>query len=188
MIQIILKPLSHMDFYPDKGPSKLKACELDKRLDNVETNTNKDERIILYEEQSSSKNYDNVSLSEKDLTPEKLYMASVNSLISQFNSVVNFFKKFFYTKPKRLFTTAHQFFGCSHLMAVRYYIHSINDCVFRADCGSLNISSAAAGGFARMGYWSSRSPEIFKRSKASFFVNTTDSAPYCLDKKSKESV
>ena len=83
-------------------------------------------------------------------------------------------------------------------MAVRYYIYSINDCIYKADyCPGKNITDKQLcikqglenrsndeliNSFPRMGYWASKSATFYKQSQGIFFVmNMTETAPYCSD-------
>lgn len=181
----------HMDFFPDDGPNRLSPCEIDRRLENVDEN----EQVILYEEERTNKNqnFENVIL-DNNININDLYNSTIGSIIQRFNSFINMIRNFFYSKPKRLFIRAHQFFGCSHLMAVRYFIHSINDCTYRAfSCSNRNndskwcqnyrsnISENTSKYFPRMGYWANNAALTYKTSHEIFYVNTTNTQPYCHD-------
>lgn len=82
----------------------------------------------------------------------------------------------------------HQFVGCSHLMSVRFFIHSINDCFYQATyCKSIKEFKAnscfkvnnTVNQSTRMGYYANLSSKYFKNSNGNFFLTTSGHAPYC---------
>ena len=188
----------HMDFYPDDGPNQLKACDMMNKLDT-------DENAILYEEESSDDDeFENIYLDESvnatrktaNKRKETLYAQSINSVTRLFKSMVSSLKDLFYAKPRRFFFKVHQFFGCSHLAAMRLFIYSINQCAYRATyCVNRNAfingtchwnvstnESGTGAGFPRMGYWADKSARFYKqRRNASFFLNISHTRPYCFD-------
>ena len=173
-----------MDFYGDKGPSKINSCDhLGDRLKN--------EYVILYDD-TDEKNgkYENVTLDDDQLEGgiNKITEKSLSNKISAlFKTVKNFFIK----GPKKVFVKGHQFFGCSHLMAVRFFIYSINECVYKSklcptlkdfkkdSCYKPKNSNMV---YPRLGYYADRSDIFYRKSNGNFFLHTTESAPYCLDK------
>lgn len=181
----IYKKSGHMDFYPSTAPSKSKPCDIDQRLHYVDEYKSKSkqdhEMVILYEESGAKENVSISSVQFKDID-------SLDSLVSKFKSFWQKLVSVFYHKPKRYFLKGHQFFGCTHLMAMRYFIHSVNDCVYQAqECGSVkkfwskkcNKVNIGHDMKTRMGYWSSSSDPRVQHSMASFYVNTTDTLPFC---------
>lgn len=183
----------HMDFYPDSGPSEISSC------DDTKTRFENYESVILYEEENNNKKkgYDDITLSDKQV--KDIGEFNFFSLDSLLNSIKGFFrsiKDFFYKKPKRVFVSVHQFLGCSHLMAVRYFLYSINDCIYQAAfCRSrfefehnTCFLQKNTTEFPRMGYFADRAANTYKISKGSFFLNATDKPPYCKDKIEKNSL
>jgi hypothetical protein len=171
--------LGHMDFYQDHGASQVEACD---NLKDRATNLN---NVILYEEQNDkNEKYVDEYYDNKD----KINFKSLTSIKSHAKGLWNKIKNIFSKKPKRIFLAAHQFFGCSHLMAVRYFIYSINKCEFEAkSCSSQvhfdqNTCSINIGlKPSRMGYYADLSDEAFKKSKGKFYLHTHKTAPYCQD-------
>jgi hypothetical protein len=181
----------HMDFYPDKGPSEVTACR------DLENRFNTYENVILYEESqkgSVESDFQNVTLSDaeiesagglKNLTVKSVLTYGLGALVQ---AVANYLDK----KPKRVFTKFHQFFGCSHLMSVRLFLNSINDCEFKCrlcdtfedfqDESVYNCRADPKGGVEpRMGYYADRATEFYKRSLGDFFLRTTEHPPFCVD-------
>jgi hypothetical protein len=175
------------DFYPDNGPSELNACKNFKdRFDN-------DESVIIYEENENSKKFEDVFLTNEEINEnggiKKLTFKSVKNMMKSFlNKMINFFKR----SSKRVFIKLHQFFGCSHLMAVRYYIFSINICKFESkQCESLEyfkanncsqqLTDEENVNIPRMGYHADRSDTKYKISRNKFFVMTHQKIPFCMD-------
>jgi hypothetical protein len=179
-----------MDFFLDDGPSKLTACRYENRYEN-------DENVILYEEKSKSKEYQNIQLKDEEIRENgNINELTVDSVLDKVKGLASKVKNFFVSKPKRIFTKIHQFGGCSHLMAVRYFQYSINDCIYRAEyCESLEHfkkgdcfkSNDSKMEFPRMGYWANKSDDFYKTSSGNFFIRTTEKPPYCIDQtKQKE--
>ena len=81
--------------------------------------------------------------------------------------------------------------GCSHLMSVRYFLSSVNNCTFKAYyCRTQNdffsnVSKCHKSAKnetkapPRMGYYADMSADTFKKSYGNFFLNTTGHAPFC---------
>lgn len=179
MIMVLLFIVGHMDFYQDDGASGVNAC--DDLGDRMKNHT-----YIIYEDKASKRRFlgfKNITFSGfiegKDMTV-KLVKSKVSGL---FDKVKDFFLK----TPSRIFLRAHQFFGCSHLMSMRFFLYSINRCEFKAkycrdkehykknECFS---GSKLIGPF--MGYYADRSSEFYKRSNGSFFLKTKSERPYCI--------
>jgi hypothetical protein len=173
-----------MDFFLDDGPSKLFACSYENRYEN-------DENVILYEEKSKSKEYQNILLKDEEILQNgDINKLTVDSMLKKVKGFLTKMKDFFVSKPKRIFTKIHQFGGCSHLMAVRYFQYSINDCIYRAKyCESLEHfkrgecinSSDQKMEFPRMGYWADKADNFYKTSSGNFFLRTAEKPPYCID-------
>lgn len=165
--------LGHMDFYQDGGASEVAACDdLSDRYNNV----------ILYEEDNKKdKKYDDIYLNDLD----DIDFTSLTSLKNHIKKYWDKFINFFFKKPKRLFLKAHQFFGCSHLMSMRFFLYSINTCQYEAkQCDSLadfhaNRCSNNRYKFPRMGYYADKSDEFYKQSYNSFYLHTLEKSPYC---------
>ncbi|CAF1027663.1 unnamed protein product [Brachionus calyciflorus] len=168
----------HMDFYPDLGD--INACnEVKQRFDNLEN-------VILYEETTTNKKgveYKEIQLN--NLT--EIDTLSVENLKKKLNSLFCKVKDFFSNKPKRVFISLHQFFGCSHLMSVRYFIYSINKCDYKSHmCNKKQdfemkkcLDNSNSYDFARMGYHTERSNNKYLTSYGNFYLNTTNKPPYC---------
>ncbi|RNA24596.1 pancreatic triacylglycerol lipase [Brachionus plicatilis] len=166
----------HMDFYPDLGD--VNACnEVKQRFDNLEN-------VILYEEANSKDDeFEDVNLTSIDAKDT----FSVDNLKSKMISIFGKIKDFFDKKPKRIFISVHQFFGCSHLMAVRYFIYSINECDYRAHLCSRKedfttkkcLDAKRKPDFARMGYHADKSNAKFLTSFGNFYLATSSKPPYC---------
>lgn len=175
-----------MDFYQDNGASGVNACDdLDERSKNHEY-------VVLYEDESSdAANYVNITLSEDKATDE-ISQITTSSLKLEIKNMFNKIKDYLVSRPKKIFLKTHQFFGCSHLMAMRFFIYSINNCEFKAEfCRSLNhfkrnkcFNSNRTSSRIKppiMGYYADHSSEFYKRSNGNFFLRTKSEAPYCLD-------
>lgn len=176
------KNLGHMDFYQDSGPSKVKACD---QVDNRATNLDK---VILYEEANKNgEKFEDVHLTKIEEVNYTSLKSVKSHLKSRAKSYWRKIKSWFITKPKRIFLAAHQFFGCSHIMAVRYFIYSINTCTFQAvackDLANFQNSSCTKNtkDFPRMGYHAHLADQVYKTSRENFYVHTNETAPYCLD-------
>lgn len=182
--------LGHMDFFVDDGPSEVTACS------NIKDRFDTSDKFILYEETNKkSSSYADVYIEDKDLDKSgglsNLSLDKVFNFAKRFfNSVMDFFKN----KPKRIFLNLHAFFGCSHLMSVRLFIFSINECNYKVSyCNSTNTNDFKKGNCSqlndlsppRMGYYADSSDVYFKYSMASFFTNTTSTPPFCKDPISK---
>jgi len=176
--------LGRVDFYIDNGTSEILACS--KFKDRFDTS----ERFILYEEEAQNKStYTEVNLTEKQLEEQ----GGLKSLGKKF---FNSIKNFFISKPKRVFLSFHAFFGCSHLMAVRLFIFSINECTFKTYfCSSLNDfkknscdKTPTKLELPRLGYYADRAVDYFQTynvSVGSFFIRTRSNPPYCIDPNKK---
>lgn len=173
-----------MDFYQDDGASGVNAC------DDIGDRSKNHEYVILYEDKNSDENnYQNVTLSTTE-TSEEISKITTGSLSSKIKGLFKKVKNFIWTKPKRIFLRGHQFFGCSHLMAMRFYIHSINNCEFKAAfCRSLSdykrntCFRSDKLNAPRMGYYADRASSFYKKSNGNFFLETRNKAPYCYDLK-----
>jgi hypothetical protein len=167
----------------------------------------------LYEEgNDNTTQYDDHRLNEKDLKENGGVNGMTFSSIK--NTIKNFFKSLknlFSKKSKRIFIKMHQYIGCSHLMSVRYFLASINNCSFLAhfrktqnDFLTSNTTNKKINVNknpndtkchintkdelkwpARMGYYADLSFQTFKHSFGNFFLNTTGQAPFC-DRKAKK--
>lgn len=175
----------HMDFFPDLG--EVTACnEVKNRFENLEN-------VILYEEanKKGGDDYKNLTLTSLNENDTK----SVESLTNKLKSLFGKIKDFFSDKPKRIFVSVHQFFGCSHLMSVRYFIYSINQCDYKSHlCPTRNnylnktcLDTKSNSDFARMGYHADLSNKKYLTSFGNFYLNTTDKPPYCDPKLNKKS-
>jgi hypothetical protein len=170
--------------------SSLNSCE----IGSTRRGTFND-NIILYEDGQNTTQYEDHFLNDKEIKEN----GGLNgfSLSSIANAVKNFFKSIknlFTKKSKRLFIKMHQYIGCSHLMSVRYFLASINNCSFVARyCRSqrdffTNISKCHIStkdeikSPPRMGYYADLSHGTFKTSFGNFFLNTTGKAPFCESK------
>lgn len=178
-----------MDFYPDSGPSSLNACDdLSDRFENLEN-------VILYEEKTDphkhkekQPEYDDVTLTEKELNKTGgLSGISINSISNFFTGIYGKIKNLIGSKPKRVFIKMHQFFGCSHLMAMRFFIYSINDCDYRAVyCNSLDeykknkCPRKSLEAYPRMGFYADKADDFYRKSMGNFFLQTVEKPPYCL--------
>lgn len=176
-----------MDFFFDNGPAgEVKAC------DDVKNRFETTDKFILYQEDGKNKTFDDVTLTDLDKN------GGIRNLTvkSVFASMKNFFKKisdFFSKKPKRIFMSLHQFFGCAHLMSVRLFIVSINECELRANlCDSLNDfkkkdcftnrnKTFDIKLLPRAGYHADKAIDLFKKINGSFFSYTAINPPFCLD-------
>lgn len=172
----------HMDFYPDSGPSGINACgDILNRYEN-------DDNVILFEEDSKNGQYQNVTLEEKEFEKPSFFNSlTPKSVQNMLKSLLDKIKNFSF-KPKRVFTKVHQFFGCSHLMAVRFFIYSINDCEYKAvycssrsdfeknRCARYNLDA-----FPRMGYYADRSDQFYQTSFGNYFLYTMPKPPYCMN-------
>lgn len=158
----------HMDFYPDLGPSNINVCsDIKDRFENQEN-------VILYEESNGREgHFNDVLLNSTDFNESggfnKISLNSLKSkLASLFNKVLGFLGK----NPKRVFVNVHQFFGCSHLMSVRYFIYSINECDFKASmCKTreeYTSNKCVKSDLARMGYNADKSANSLKTSFGDF--------------------
>ncbi len=178
-----------MDFYPDKGPSDVAACgDLSNRFDTYQN-------VILYEESQPKPGveFQNVTLTASEIeSAGGLRNLSIKSLFSKLGSMVGTVANYLGKKPKRVFTQFHQFFGCSHLMSVRMFVTSINDCEFKsrmcdsyedfADRSVYNCRVDARGGpEPRMGYHADKASEFYTKSKGEFFLVSTQQPPFCTD-------
>ena len=176
----ITQNLGHMNFYQDNGPSKVNAC--DKIIDRFENQEN----VIIYEEEKNSKDYNDILITDE---VDSISFSSVSSLMNYAKKFWNKIKDFFSKKPKRIFLKAHQFFGCSHLMSVRFFLYSINTCEFNAKyCDSISdfqrnncfkINNSFIG--PKLGYYADKTNDLYKFSRGDFFLITNDKVPYCLD-------
>ena len=82
-------------------------------------------------------------------------------------------------KQKRVFTNMHQFFGCNHLMAVRFFIYSINDCYFYSKtCESrlvkCDLNKFNKASYPRMGYHADKLETFFRNASAKFYLDTKE--------------
>ncbi len=66
------------------------------------------------------------------------------SVASKTQSMWKKVKSWFVSSPRRVFLKAHQFFGCSHLMAVRYFVYLIRPRLTRANKGDVNTCTFGA--------------------------------------------
>jgi hypothetical protein len=73
-------------------------------------------------------------------------------------------------------------------MSVRFFLYSINRCEFKTKyCNSIadfklnNCYKQNSKIDVRMGYYADKSDAFYKTSHGSFFVNTIEKAPYCVD-------
>lgn len=196
-----------MDFYPDSGPSNLNACgDIVGRYENLEN-------VILYEETTTASDalsfsnkhkhrsekkqtqaeFEEVTLSDKELnkTTDGILGISTSSISTFFGNVYGKIKNVLGSKPKRVFIKMHQFFGCSHLMAMRYFIYSINDCEYKSvmcksrdefnkhTCPDLSSTLRA---YPRMGFYADEADEFYRKSMGNFFLKTSEKPPYCIKK------
>lgn len=176
----LAKNLGHMDFYQDHGASQVEACD-----NYIDRATNLNNVILFEEENDKNKKYDDEYYDNKS----KINFKSLTSIKSHAKSFWQKIKSFFVKKPKRIFLAAHQFFGCSHLMAMRYFIYSINTCGFEAtSCSSQThfeqdvcAMRNASLRHPRMGYYADLSDDVYKRSMGKFYLHTNKEAPYCQD-------
>lgn len=180
----------HMDFYPDSGPSSINACS-DSVINRFE---NENENFILFEEKgersSSSKpqEYENVTFGEKELnTTGGLSSLTISSISNYFGNFYDRIKNVISKKPKRIFTKLHQFVGCSHLMAVRFFIYSVNECDYKAVyCHNVDefkknkCPRKTLSAYPRMGFGADQSDEFYKKSMGNFFLTTYEKPPYCF--------
>lgn len=176
----------HMDFYPDSGPSNLNACnDVVGRFENLDN-------VILYEEKSDPhkhNSFDEVTVTEKELNQTGgLSGISTSSISTFFGNIFGKIKSMVVSKPKRVFIKMHQFFGCSHLMAMRFFIYSINDCDYRSVyCHSKDeykknkCPRKSLSAYPRMGFYADQADEFYRKSMGNFFLQTTDKPPYCLN-------
>ena len=174
----------HMNFYPDKGPSEVAACsDLGNRYDTYNN-------VILYQEgerNEDSNDFTDVTLTDKEIEQQGgIQKLTVKSVLGIFADMFNFMAK----KPKRVFTKLHQFFGCSHLMSVRLFMSSINDCLFKSQfCASFEDFKQGSNctmdpvnkDWPRMGYYADRTSMFYRHSHGSFFLETTQNPPFCAD-------
>lgn len=184
--------------------SSLNSCE----VGSTRKTSFNDNDVILYEEgDGNATQYEDHHLNEKDLKEN----GGVNgmSFSSITNTIKNFFKRLknlFSKKSKRIFIKMHQYIGCSHLMSVRYFLASINNCSFLANFCKTQIDFLTNNNStttkinasknpnntkchvntkdeikwpARMGYYADLSFQTFKTSFGNFFLNTTGQAPFC---------
>jgi len=173
--------LGHMDFYQDGGASNIKAC--DKFADRV----NNFDNVVIYEEENhGDKTFEDVHLDSQEKA-DFFSLGTVKTGLSKAKSMWKKVKSWFLKSPKRVFLKAHQFFGCSHIMAVRYFIYSINTCTYSAvPCPDLahflNASCAKnVGPSPRMGYYADLEADRYKTSRNKLFIHTSEKPPYCLD-------
>ena len=177
------KKHGHMDFYPDLG--NVNACnEVKQRFDNLDN-------VILYEEsRRKDDDFEDINLNSID----KNDVFSVDTLKNKLINFLGRIKYFLNKKPKRVFVSVHQFFGCSHLMAVRYFIYSINECDYRAHmCSNKEdykakkcLDTKRKPDFARMGYHADKSNSKYLSSFENFYLDTTAKPPYCDPKENYE--
>lgn len=168
-----------MDFFTNNEISDEKTCK------DIIYRYELYDKVILYEEDSKGSKHQNVELSDEDIKKnggiDRLTLKGVFATIKEFfMNLFNYFKKV----PKRVFINTHQFFGCSHLMAVRYFIYSINDCTYQSEyCESSKRTCSATKdeNFPRMGYFADKSDIRYKTSFSSFYVNTSPDVPFCYD-------
>ena len=153
-----------------------------------------DENIIIYQDddgdtQKSNKQFVDVFLTDKELSSldNSLQNSTLSKFTEKFKSALKYLKGFLSSKPKRIFLKFHQFFGCSHLMSVRYFLYSMNSCQYRAvQCDTqehfrthkckANASDPAP---PLMGFYADKADEKYKKSFGNFFITTTAKAPYC---------
>jgi len=178
----LAESLGHMDFYQDGGASHVKACDqVGDRASNLAS-------VVVYEEENSgNRAFEDVQLSGGGRA-EWWTTGSVKAGVAgRAKSLWKKVKGWFVASPRRAFLQAHQFFGCSHLMAVRYFIYSINTCAYAAtQCPDLahfhNASCPRSQASPpRMGYHAHLSASLYTKSRAKLFVHTSEKAPYCLD-------
>ena len=169
-----------MDFYPENISCHSVPFE-------------RDENVILYEDDQPSKKkastYEEIYIGDQELNESGGFLGlSINKLKGKAVRIFNKIKGFFSSKPKRIFLTVHQFFGCSHLLSVRYFLYSINNCVFETMyCKSLEdfrknrcpVNKNLK--MPRLGYYADQSDPEYKKSFGHFFLVTKPKAPYCLD-------
>ncbi len=174
-----------MDFYQDNGPSGVSAC------DDIEDRSRDHTFIVLYEDESSANGqYENITLSDSE-TYKSISKISKSSIKSKITKVLNKAKNYILSRPKKIFLKGHQFFGCSHLMSVRFFLYSIKTCEFRAmfcrdlDAYKLNkcFNSKRASSLSPpvMGYFADRSSDFYKKSNGNFYLTTGSVAPYCIN-------
>lgn len=176
--------LGHMDFFVDNGPSEVTACS------GIKDRFDTSDKFILYEEDKNSKSYDDVYLSDKDVVENGGFNSlSVNKVYNLAKKLFSSIWNFLTNKSKRVFLNLHAFFGCSHLMSVRIFIFSINECLFRVNyCNSIRefktdkCYKSNNTGYPRMGYYADLSDEFYKISKGSFFSITNSTPPFCNDR------
>jgi len=178
----IVEKSGHMDFYPDEGPSKISACDF---------HNYKFEKVIIYEEKNpKNKDYEDITLANEDIINGRLGNLTIESVSKTIKSAFKNFMSFFFKKPARIFTQVHQFLGCAHLMAMRYFIHSINRCTYQVSyCNNSNIlinntcdhfnTYKLNSEQPRMGFYADLASDLFKKSYGNFYLNTTPQAPYC---------
>lgn len=172
-----------MNFFTNNEMSSEKTCK------DVKYRYQLYDKVILYETESKGNKYEEVTLSDEDVKKKGgINKITIKDLLSNvkefFKKVINLFRKL----PKRVFVSAHQFFGCNHLLAVRYFIYSINDCVYQSQyCGKGVCKAVKNETFPRMGYFADRSDIKFKTSLSMFFVNTSSEVPFCYDSIPKRS-
>ena len=168
----------HYNFYTNTRNGKEDTCK-DIRIRDKET----DEKVILYEEDdlgNSTSSYQTVDFQDLPLGN------SVNSTLTKrsIKSVLSNFYKNVKTLPQRVFIQTHQFFGCGHLMSVRFFIYSINYCEYKSEiCETTvkNCKSTEGVDYPRMGYHTDKSDEKYRLSSNVFYVNTTFKVPFCRD-------
>ena len=158
--------------------------------------SNFNENVILYQEDDDrniTQQFDDHYINDKEIKIKGgLNNLSLNSITSKIKSIFASIKNFFVKKSKRTFIKMHQFFGCSHLMSVRYFLSSINNCTFVSThcrtkddffilngtkCHSLSMDEFGAP--PRMGYFADLSEAKFKKSFGNFFLNTSGKEPFC---------
>lgn len=180
----------HMDFYPDSGPSSINACnDITVRFENDDNN------VILYEEKVEISKSQNKSIEYEDITLDEKFTnkhgglsgITRGSITSYLSGIYGKIKNVFAYKPKRIFSKVHQFVGCSHLMAMRFFIYSINDCEYRAvhchsakDFNKHKCPKNDLKAFPRMGYRADESDELYRKSMGNFFLYSYEKPPYCL--------
>ena len=172
----------HMDFYEDGGASAVSAC------DDFTDRAKNHEYIVLYEDKiNGNELVDNITMNEQELK-EGVNSITSNSIKLKIKNMFGKIKNYVLSRPKRIFLKSHQFFGCSHLMSVRFFLYSINICEFKAIfCQKKNYKCLKTRGTnypsPQMGYYADRSKEFYKKSNGKFFLETKSTAPYCYDKK-----
>jgi hypothetical protein len=184
----------HMDFYPDFGPSNVTQCsDLNTRYDLYDN-------VIIYQEGDttdekeaiSASNYADVVLTDQDVDEQGgLSNFSFDSLMSKIKAIFESVSNYFFKKPKRVFIKLHQFFGCSHLAAMRFFLNSINQCNFYSIyCPSVeaflsnkynNATLCKLNEKVRMGYYADRASQALKTSMGDFYLRTTENPPFCVD-------